>query len=69
MFLFLSTVQHITQLQPQLPLHTRIYLPFLFLEVAKVKIPQKFQSSFFQMLKSNDSVENKCSAKEVLSSH
>lgn len=48
---------------------TRISLPFLFLEVAKVKIPQKFQSSFFQMLKSNDSVENKCSAKEVLSSH
>lgn len=48
---------------------TCISLPFLFLEVAKVKIPQKFHSSFFQMLKSNDSVENKCSAKEVLSSH
>lgn len=49
-----------------------VYSVILFeikLEVAKVKIPQKFQSSFFQMLKSNDSVENKCSAKEVLSSH
>ena len=44
---------------------TCISLPFLFPKVAKVKIPQKFQlSSFCQMLKSNDIVENKCTAKE-----
>lgn len=47
---------------------TCISLPFLFPKVAKVKIPQKFQlSSFCQMLKSNDTVENKCTAKEVYS--
>lgn len=47
---------------------TCISLPFLFPKVAEVKIPQKFQlSSFCQMLKSNDTVENKCTAKEVYS--
>lgn len=48
---------------------TCISLSFLFPEVAKVKITQKFQSSFCQMLKSNDTVENKCTVKEVLSPH
>lgn len=45
---------------------TRYYcLPFLFPEVAVVIIPQNFQILFCEMLKSNDSVESKCTAKEV----